>query len=822
IKSAVPLTPSLTGSSSSNLLITCFASFPVFPALAPLAAVLRRRRQPAMPRKASSISDSRLKWRKRKRNPNALPSMPSTSAAAADHSDESDSAAANDDDETAVPRDGAHDDDAPSGSEDLALDLREAEVLSSTEVVSAFPAAKRRVVNRPHPSVLALLDAERSAYSGDGSAAAVAPALENISHGQLQVLSGVLPDHPSLTTDPDRPSLYVCTPPPLMEGHGVPKQFEGRLHVLPKHSDWFTPGTVHRLERQVVPHFFTGKSPGHTPEKYVLLRNKVIAKYLENPGKRLAFAECQGLVGSTGELYDLSRIVRFLDTWGIINYLATGSVHRGLRMATSLLREEPTGELQLLTAPLKSIDGLILFDRPKCSLQMEDISSLAASSSNSEVVDLDAAFADLDGKIRERLSESSCSYCLQPLASLHYQSQKEADVALCSDCFHDARYITGHSSLDFQRVDGEKDGSDSDKWTDEETLLLLEGIEKYNDNWDGIAGHVGTKSKAQCIYHFIRLPVEDGLLENVEVPNALVPLRAQSNGHPHSDSNGKNSGYPPQSTRHGNQLPFINSSNPVMSLVAFLASSIGPRVAASCAHAALSFLTRDDDSRVGLEGMHADGRLNGANANFLNQNGASSSMSPENVRHAAMSGLSAAAMKSKLFADQEEREVQRLAATVINHQLKRLELKLKQFAEVETLLLKECEQVERVRQKISADRARMRSILLGSAGSSLPGSTMPSNPVSMNPRPVAVPGSMPQASMPAVYNNNMQGHQQMPFLQQRQQMLSFGPRLPLSAIQTQPSAQATNIMFNSGMPNPVTPNHHQLLRSSSGNNSSVG
>lgn len=175
----------------------------------------------------------------------------------------------------------------------------------------------------------------------------------------------------------------------------------------------------------MVPHFFTGKSPGHTPEKYVMLRNKVIAKYLENPGKRLAFAECQGLVGSTGELYDLSRIVRFLDTWGIINYLAAGSVHRGLRMATSLLREEPTGELQLLTAPLKSIDGLVLFDRPKCSFQVEDISSMASSSSNSEAVDFDAAFADLEGKISERLSESSCSYCLLPLPNLHYRSQKE-------------------------------------------------------------------------------------------------------------------------------------------------------------------------------------------------------------------------------------------------------------------------------------------------------------------------------------------------------------------------------------------------------------
>lgn len=784
-----------------------------------------------MPRKASSTSDSRLKWRKRKLNPDASPSKPSISTAAADHSSDSDSAALNDDEDPSAlgaTGDGATDNDADAAaSEDPAVELREAEVLPSADAISSFPAAKRRVVNRPHASILALLEAERSACSGDVPTVAL-PALENISHGQLQVLSGVLPDHPSLATDPDKPSLYVCTPPPLMEGHGVPKQFQGRLHVVPKHSDWFSPGTVHRLERQVVPHFFTGKSPGHTPEKYVMLRNKVIAKYLENPSKRLAFAECQGLVGSTSELYDLSRIVRFLDTWGIINYLAAGSVHRGLRMATSLLREEPTGELQLLTAPLKSIDGLILFDRPKCSLPVEDISRMAATSSNSEAVDFDAAFSDLDGKIRERLSESSCSYCLQPLPSLHYRSQKEADIFLCSDCFHDARYITGHSCLDFQRVDGDNDESenDSDKWTDEETLLLLEGIEKYNDNWDDIAGHVGTKSKAQCIYHFIRLPVEDCLLENVEIPNAPIPFRPQSNGYQCLDSNGSTSGAPVQNIQQGNELPFINSSNPVMSLVAFLASSIGPRVAASCAHAALSFLTRDEDSRVSSEGSHAGGLGNGANPNFRNHNGASPSISPENVKYAAMLGLSAAAMKSKLFADQEEREVQRLTATVINHQLKRLELKLKQFAEVETLLLKECEQVERVRHRISAERVRMRSALLGPTGSGLPGgscSTMPSNPAGMSPRPVGVPGYMPQTSMPATYANNLQGHgnPQMPFLHQRPQMLSFGPRLPLSAIQTQPSPQSSN-MFNSGMPNSIAPNHHQLLRSSSGNNSSAG
>jgi SWI/SNF related-matrix-associated actin-dependent regulator of chromatin subfamily C len=61
----------------------------------------------------------------------------------------------------------AGNDDAPVASEDPALGLREAKVLPSAEAISAFPTAKRRVVNRPHPSVLVLLKAERSAYSSD-------------------------------------------------------------------------------------------------------------------------------------------------------------------------------------------------------------------------------------------------------------------------------------------------------------------------------------------------------------------------------------------------------------------------------------------------------------------------------------------------------------------------------------------------------------------------------------------------------------------------------------------------------------------------------
>jgi SWI/SNF related-matrix-associated actin-dependent regulator of chromatin subfamily C len=162
-------------------------------------------------------------------------------------------------------------------------------------------------------------------------------------------------------------------------------------------------------------------------------------------------------------------------------------------------------------------------------------------------------------------------------------------------------------------------------------------------------------------------------------------------------------------------------------------------------------------------------------------------------------------------------------------QLKRLELKLKQFAEVETMLLKESERFELTRQQMAAQRPRFLSAGFSSPGVTLPESTniMVSNPMSQatSPRPPVVPGSMSEASMPGMYTNNMQGHQ-MALLQQRQQqqqMLSFGPRLPLSAINPGSSSSAAqNMMFNHGMPNSVTPNHHPMFRPPSGNNPNVG
>lgn len=52
----------------------------------------------------------------------------------------------------------------------------------------------------------------------------------------------------------------------------------------------------------------------------------------------------------------------------------------------------------------------------------------------------------------------------------------------------------------------EKSGNTGVEWTEAETLLLLESVVKYGDDWDRVAQNVQTKTKVDCIAKLIDLP----------------------------------------------------------------------------------------------------------------------------------------------------------------------------------------------------------------------------------------------------------------------------------------------------------------------------
>ncbi|CAA3009905.1 SWI SNF complex subunit SWI3C [Olea europaea subsp. europaea] len=763
-----------------------------------------------------SSSEGRNRWRKRKRgNQITLKSKinePLNDEAFEENYDE-------DDPDLDPPHNHPEtDNDRPHQREDRTAHVsgaKESETLVDGGVkICEFPVAVKRVVSRPHPLVLGIVEVERSAQNGESRVQGQngvdrVVMLENVSHGQLQVLSAVPRDIVALLEASEEESVsrsgvasYAITPPPIIAGCGVTKKFgsAGRVHVVPVHADWFSPNSVHRLERQVVPHFFSGKSTDHTPEKYMECRNFIVAKYMENPEKHLSVADCQELVAGI-DVDDLTRIMRFLDHWGIINYCAT-PLKSELQKDGTYLCQDSNGELHVPSAALKSINSLINFDKPKCRLKATDVYPELGCRHEED--------SDLDSTIREQLSEHQCNHCSRSTPVVYYQSQKEVDVLLCLDCFNEGRFVAGHSSLDFVKVSytnnyGDADG---DNWSDQETLLLLEGMQMYNENWNQIAEHVGTKSKAQCILHFVRLPLGGSSLENINIlsiPGSSIAQSQDNHGISHPHSNGSSL----QDGDFENKFPFANSGNPVLSLVAFLASVLGPRVAAACAHASLASLSKDNCEGGSHQGKNTNCSkkdIIGGQSHSSQQDVETSPLSAESVKAAAEAGLAAAATKAKLFADHEEREIQRLSANIVNHQLKRLELKLKQFAEIETLLMRECDQMERMRQRLAAERGLMMSAQFGSAGGSRamgpPVGSAIINDNSGN-RQQIISGSQPFVSG---FGNNQPVNPHTSLTQQG--MYDLGPRLPLSAIR--PSSSTPSALFNPGNSQPSL--SHPMLR----------
>ncbi|GER33937.1 SWI/SNF complex subunit SMARCC2 [Striga asiatica] len=74
------------------------------------------------------------------------------------------------------------------------------------------------------------------------------------------------------------------------------------------------------------------------------------------------------------------------------------------------------------------------------------------------------------------------------------------------------------------------------------------------------------------------------------------------------------------------------------------------------------------------------------------------------MRAASATALGAAAANAKLLADQEEREIAHLVATMIESQLKKLRRKMKYFEEMELIMEKEYRQLEKLEESLLAQR----------------------------------------------------------------------------------------------------------------------
>lgn len=331
----------------------------------------------------------------------------------------------------------------------------------------------------------------------------------------------------------------------------------------------------------------------------------------------------------------------------------------------------------------------------------------------------------------------TCDTCGVDCTRERYHSLKQRDYELCPPCYLDGRFPSTMFSGDFVRlttahsgingVDPDKINGDTaaegivpkeeDDWTDAEALLLLEGIEMYDDDWVAVSEHVGTRSREACIVKFLQLPIDEGYhdLEAGGAPGAAAV--GTSGARPANDVN-----------REGDlgilrfgKIPFEKSDNPVLSVVAFLAGVQGlENIGVQEASKDVTEMKKEAEDIV-MEGTGAEGTTNGeakpstsprASATPAPASGSGANMKAAlhlpQAQRAASLALSRTAQSASTLLNQTNSALASTLQKLVKVQLDKLELKMEAFEEMEELLEDERMAAEAVRVGLAGERVSLR------------------------------------------------------------------------------------------------------------------
>ena len=495
---------------------------------------------------------------------------------------------------------------------------------------------------------------------------------EDISHGQRLAADAGRADRgvPRVDGGGGGAAAAAAAPPP-----------QSATLLVPASAAWFSYASVHALEKEALPEWFDGRAGGGDGAAYRATRNALVdagraAVAAGGEGRRLSFTGARAaLAGTDGapatDGPSLLRLHTFLDYWGIINFAGVG----GQAMATA------AAALPAGTALVPFLGRRDRHGRPPPSEP------------------------PLPPGAAPRFFCSAMPWV--DCTPLRYHCTRVPDVDLCPEAYADGRFPPGCSGRDFVRLEGgagpplppgataaaaqlppgvPPTPAGAADWADQETLLLLEGVEVYGDDWAEVAEHVGTKSAAACLRRFLQLPLADSVASALEAPGGAPGNGSRPVGEPVADGPGADRGAarPP--------LPFADAGNPVLAQVACLAAMVGPRVAAAAAARAMEVIAEEEGGMGG---------------------GADAPVPDATARAAAAAGLAAAAVKARALAAGEEREVLRMAASAAAALATRIAAKVKALDDLGVALDKERAALDRARDAAYVERRALESRRVG-------------------------------------------------------------------------------------------------------------
>lgn len=432
--------------------------------------------------------------------------------------------------------------------------------------------------------------------------------------------------------------------------------------IIPEYAKWFSFLKVHEKEKKALPEFFSNKNRSKTEEVYKEYRNFIINTYRMNPSEYLTVTSCRRFLA--GDICSIMRIHSFLEQWGLINYQINPETR------PSKIGPLFTGHFRITANTPK---GLVPFF-PNIP------ASIATLNDNNE--------RDEKNKSNNNNNKQIfCSTCKTECTQKRYHCLTQRSINLCPNCYSEGIFPIDLTSSNFIKLENNIIDQEIDnRWSDQEILLLLEGIELYDDEWMKVAEYVGTKTHRQCISKFLELPIEDPFLENNNLKDSLEKLESETSI---SDKKIYTNIGPMKYSR----IPFNQADNPVLSVVTFLASIADPKATKAAVKAALEELEKPNSLKKYIQSYKQS---------ILQKDSYEIKKEDENNNQIEIDKQNDS--KSKLKSSKDEIETQKMLNKLIELKLKKFELKYKKFELLEKNVENEKKEFERQHQNLYIDK----------------------------------------------------------------------------------------------------------------------
>ncbi|GAO14874.1 hypothetical protein UVI_02007130 [Ustilaginoidea virens] len=451
--------------------------------------------------------------------------------------------------------------------------------------------------------------------------------------------------------------------------------------VLPSYSTWFDMNGIHHIERKAMAEFFNNRNRSKTPAVYKDYRDFMINTYRLNPAEYLTVTACRRNLA--GDVCAIMRVHAFLEQWGLINYQVDAE------QRPSHVGPPFTGHFKVICDTPR---GLQPWQPSADPIVLEGKKN---SDTDKKSGNVPTGKGDLNLEIGRNIYEANSKGTPVNKIEGNLNGEKPPTKGVTDAIDGNAATL---AKVNCHQCDREA------PWSDAEILRLLEGLERFDDDWGEIADHVGTRTREECVLQFLQLDIEEKYLDceaPINAPTGLSMLGAQ----------------------HGH-LPFSQVDNPVMSVIGFLASLADPASTAAAAHKSAEELKRSLRKQLnshqgsqGVNGQENSGdkelKIHPQEYSQAREGGESMDLDPDHEstittteKNTALASIPLASIGARAagFASHEEREMTRLVSAATNVTLQKLELKLKYFNEVEANLRAERRELERGRQQLLLDR----------------------------------------------------------------------------------------------------------------------